>query len=56
MSFLGITYAYILLFSFLGNEEIEMACSSSLTSWIARSALAIQLDVISCIASDLKEK
>ena len=33
-----------------------MACSSSLTSWVARSAHAIQLDVISCVASDLREK
>ncbi|XP_071924458.1 protein ILITYHIA-like isoform X2 [Coffea arabica] len=40
----------------LGNEEVQMACSSSLTSWVARSARAFQLDVISCIASDLKEK
>lgn len=39
-----------------GNEEVKLACLSSLASWAARSAVAIQQDVVSFIASGLKEK
>ncbi|KAL3520591.1 hypothetical protein ACH5RR_018740 [Cinchona calisaya] len=39
-----------------GNEEVKLACLSSLASWAARSADAIQQDVLSFIASGLKEK
>lgn len=39
-----------------GNEEVKIACLSSLASWAARSADAIQQDVVSFISSGLKEK
>nr|XP_027089601.1 protein ILITYHIA [Coffea arabica] len=39
-----------------GNEEVKLACLSSLAYWAARSAVAIQQDVVSFIASGLKEK
>ncbi|XP_009587833.1 protein ILITYHIA isoform X1 [Nicotiana tomentosiformis] len=39
-----------------GNEEAKLACLSCLAAWTARCADAIQPDVISLIASGLKEK
>lgn len=39
-----------------GNEEVKLACLSSLASWAVRSADAVQKDVISFISSGVKEK
>ncbi|KAL3370936.1 hypothetical protein AABB24_007783 [Solanum stoloniferum] len=39
-----------------GNEEVKLACLSCLATWTAKCADAIQPDVISLIASGLKEK
>ncbi|XP_059308205.1 protein ILITYHIA isoform X2 [Lycium ferocissimum] len=39
-----------------GNEEVKLACLSCLAAWTTRCADAIQPDVISLIASGLKEK
>ena len=39
-----------------GNEEVKLACLSCLAAWTAKCADAIQPDVISLIASGLKEK
>lgn len=39
-----------------GNEEVKLACLSSLASWAVRSADAVQKDFISFISSGLKEK
>ncbi|CAN4115226.1 unnamed protein product [Withania somnifera] len=39
-----------------GNEEVKLACLSCLAAWTTRCADAIQSDVISLIASGLKEK
>lgn len=39
-----------------GNEEVKLACLSSLASWAVRSVDAVQNDVISFISSGLKEK
>ncbi|KAK3010573.1 hypothetical protein RJ639_011979, partial [Escallonia herrerae] len=39
-----------------GNEEVKIAVLSALTSWMARSPDAIQPDVVSFMASGLKEK
>ncbi|KAK2994712.1 hypothetical protein RJ640_002518 [Escallonia rubra] len=39
-----------------GNEEVKIAVLSALASWVARSPDAIQPDVVSFMASGLKEK
>lgn len=39
-----------------GNEEVKLAILSAVASWAARSADAIQPDLVSFIASGLKEK
>ncbi|KAF3642464.1 putative translational activator GCN1 isoform 2 [Capsicum annuum] len=39
-----------------GNEEVKLACLSCLAAWTSKCADAIQPDVISLIASGLKEK
>ncbi|XP_059665692.1 protein ILITYHIA isoform X2 [Cornus florida] len=39
-----------------GNEEVKLASLSAIASWAARSAEAIQPDVVSFLASGLKEK
>ncbi|KAK4366473.1 hypothetical protein RND71_014353 [Anisodus tanguticus] len=39
-----------------GNEEVKLACLSCLAAWTIRCADAIQPDIISLIASGLKEK
>lgn len=39
-----------------GTEEVKMAVLSALTSWASRSAEVVQPDVVSFIASGLKEK
>ncbi|KAA8538955.1 hypothetical protein F0562_025647 [Nyssa sinensis] len=39
-----------------GNEEVKLASLSAIASWAARSADAIQPEVVSFIASGLKEK
>ncbi|XP_057962817.1 protein ILITYHIA [Malania oleifera] len=39
-----------------GNEEVKIAILSAMASWVVRSADAIQSDVVSFIASGLKEK
>eukprot|EP00257_Ricinus_communis_P017959 XP_015576531.1 protein ILITYHIA [Ricinus communis] len=39
-----------------GNEEVKLAVLSAIASWAARSADAVQPDIVSFIASGLKEK
>ncbi|CAI9090959.1 OLC1v1025859C1 [Oldenlandia corymbosa var. corymbosa] len=39
-----------------GNEEVKLACLSSLACWTTRSASAINSNIISFVASGLKEK
>lgn len=39
-----------------GNEEVKLACLTALASWVARSTDAIRPEVVSFIASGLKEK
>ncbi|KAF2306959.1 hypothetical protein GH714_022778 [Hevea brasiliensis] len=39
-----------------GNEEVKLAILSATASWAARSADAVQADMVSFIASGLKEK
>ncbi|KAF8392112.1 hypothetical protein HHK36_022454 [Tetracentron sinense] len=39
-----------------GNEEVKLAILSAIASWAARSAEAVQPDVVSFLASGLKEK
>lgn len=44
------------LFRFPGNEEVKLAILPALASWVARSADALQRDVVSFLVSGLKEK
>ncbi|KAL4557543.1 hypothetical protein LXL04_035724 [Taraxacum kok-saghyz] len=39
-----------------GNEEVKLACLTALGSWVARSTDAIRPEIVSFIASGLKEK
>ncbi|GLT64478.1 hypothetical protein SLA2020_369690 [Shorea laevis] len=39
-----------------GNEEVKLAILSAVASWAVRSADAVQIDLVSFIASGLKEK
>ena len=43
-------------FLIAGNEEVKLTTLSALGSWASRSSDAVQPDVISFIASGLKEK
>lgn len=45
-----------LLFKFPGNEEVKLAILLAISFWAARSADAVQADMVSFISSGLKEK
>lgn len=45
-----------LIVKFPGNEEVKLAILSAVGSWAARSVDAVQPDLVSFIASGLKEK
>lgn len=39
-----------------GSEEVKLAMLSAMASWAKRSTEAVQLDIVSCISTGLKEK
>lgn len=44
------------MYDLAGNEEVKLASLSALGSWAARSADAVQPDLISIVTSGLEEK
>ncbi|KAI3785034.1 hypothetical protein L1987_44143 [Smallanthus sonchifolius] len=58
LSSLSVTICGLLLTIYKddGNEEVKLACLSSLASWVSRSTDAIGPELVSFISSGLKEK